>query len=82
MTQYDWNPIENTNLSNPAILYNPYVEMVEQIDIQILNTTDKTFTPSKVQLGIFGCGNPTGISTKAQIESATTVPSSSKDLFV
>jgi hypothetical protein len=72
MTQYDWNPIQNTNPSNPAILYNPYVEMVEQIDITILNTTDTTFTPTKVQLGIFGCGNPQNIVTKAQLESVPT----------
>jgi hypothetical protein len=82
MTQDDWVPTQNTNLSNPAIVYNPYYEMVQQLDITILNTTDTTFTPSKVQLGIFGCGNPTPLSTKSVVEAATPPSDTGKDLFV
>ena len=71
MTDYDFQPIENTNKSNPSIVYNPYYEMVTDLDISILATKDNS-VPSKVELGVFGCGNPSPLFTKGVIEPTPT----------
>ncbi|CAF3800944.1 unnamed protein product, partial [Rotaria sordida] len=71
LTEYDSKPIENTSPTNPAVVYNPYLEEVFDLKITILKTKDNSI-PSMVKLGIFGCGEAVNIATKAQIESATT----------
>ena len=76
-----WDTIQNTNSSNPSVVYDPYYEDIETLDITIISTQDSK-PPSKVVLGIFGCADPKKIRTKAQIET-TKHPrvSSSKRLF-
>ncbi|CAF3352616.1 unnamed protein product, partial [Rotaria sp. Silwood2] len=71
LTEYDIEPIENANPTNPAVVYNPYLEEVAQLDITILKTKDNS-VPSKVKLGIFGCGEPVKISAKPPLEPTTT----------
>ena len=70
LTDYDFDPIANTNASNPSIDYDPYYENVGTLDITIEKTSDNSI-PSSVQLAIFGCSDDNIISTKAQIEQTT-----------
>ena len=66
-TEYDFDPISNTNPSNPSIDYDPYYENVGTLDITIEKTSDNSI-PSSVLLGIIGCSDDNTIATKAQIE--------------
>ena len=70
LTDYDFDPISNTNASNPSIDYDPYYENVGTLDITIEKTSDNSI-PSSVQLGILGCSDDNIIATKAQIEQTT-----------
>jgi len=69
-TEYDFDPIANTNPSNPSIDYDPYYENVGTLEITIEKTSDNSI-PSSVQLAIFGCSDSSIIATKAQIEQTT-----------
>ena len=75
-----WGVDQNTNSSNPTILYTPYYEDVETLDITIINTQDGK-PPSNVVLGIFGCANPKKTNTKAQIEPTKTAGVTSSKTF-
>ena len=78
LTEYDFDAIENTNASNPTIVYQPYYQDVNTLQISILKTSDDS-KPSQVELAIFGCGEPVPIMTKAQVEpTSTSVPTTRK----
>ena len=57
VTEYDAEPIANTNASNPSIDYSPYHENVVTLEITIEKTSDNSI-PSSVQLAILGCSDP------------------------
>ncbi|CAF5058938.1 unnamed protein product, partial [Rotaria sp. Silwood1] len=71
LTEYDLEPIENTNPTNPAVVYNPYLENVAQLEITLLKTKDNSMS-SNVKLGIFGCSVPVKMSAKPPLEPSTT----------
>jgi len=75
LTDYDVDSILS-NPSHPAVIYNPYYEDVDTLDVEILKTSDNSI-PSKVQLSIFGCADASSIATKAQLELRTTTTSPS-----
>jgi hypothetical protein len=75
LTDYDFDPIESTNSSNPVIVYNPDYEDVSELDITILTTQDNSI-PSQVQIGIYGCPQTPSVRTKAAIEESTTAATS------
>lgn len=62
VTEYDAEPIANTNASNPSIDYNPNHENVVTLEITIEKTSDNSI-PSSVQLAILGCSDPITLST-------------------
>jgi hypothetical protein len=67
LSEYDFDPIESTNASNPTVVYDPYIENVAEFEITLLKTSDKS-VPSGIRLAIHGCADPTPLGTKAQIE--------------
>jgi hypothetical protein len=80
-TDYDENPIPNTNASNPAIIYSPYYEDVNSLTIAILETSDGS-QPPYLQLAIYGCAKPPKLATKGQLQAkTTTITHSSKTTF-
>ena len=81
LTDYDFDPIANTNASNPSIDYDPYYENVGTLDITIEKTSDNSI-PSSVQLAIFGCSDDNIISTKAQIEQTTPLTTTGNILYL
>jgi ABC-type transport system involved in multi-copper enzyme maturation permease subunit len=81
-TDYDENPIPNTNASNPAIIYSPYYEDVNKLTITILKTSDGS-QPSYLQLAIFGCAKPTKGETGGQMGTPiTSITPSSKSFLL
>ena len=67
LTEYDFEPIENANSSNPTVVYDPHYENVVELEISILKTRDNSI-PSTVQLGVYGCADAKSIVTKGVIE--------------
>ncbi len=74
MTDYDIEPTESSNPSQPSITYEPYYDNLEYIEITIEKTSDNS-KPTKVQLSILGCANPAPFNTKPQVDKITTMSS-------
>jgi hypothetical protein len=72
LTDFDFDPIESTDRSKPSIFYDPSIDGVMNLDVTILRTNDNS-VPSKIDLSIFGCGEPATIGSKPALE--TTTPS-------
>ncbi|CAM4824262.1 unnamed protein product [Rotaria magnacalcarata] len=70
-TDFDSGPIHSVNTNTPAVVYNPYVADVTELDITIPNTQDNS-VPSKLHLAIYGCTNASIIGTTPQTERTPT----------
>ncbi|CAF4890907.1 unnamed protein product, partial [Rotaria magnacalcarata] len=70
-TDFDSGPIHSVNTNTPAVVYNPYIADVTELDITIPNTQDNS-VPSKLHLAIYGCTNASIIRTTPQTERTPT----------
>lgn len=64
----DWGLDVSKNPSAPAINYMPNVEFNYGITIKVTKTMSNTTYPRPIRFGIYGCGTPSTLGTKAQIE--------------
>ena len=70
LTDFDFEPIESVDQSKPSVVYSPFVDGVINLDLTILSTSDNS-VPSKIDLSIFGCGEPAAIVSKPVLEPTT-----------
>ncbi|CAF0925338.1 unnamed protein product [Rotaria sordida] len=68
----DYGNYTSTNLQGLQVNFTPNIEFNTRLIITLTTTMSDVTFPKEVKLAIYGCGEPYGLATKAQIEDMTT----------
>lgn len=77
----DYDTRNATNQDSLRIDYQPNLEDNSDLTITLFAATSTTATPRNVTLAIYGCGQPSVLATKAQLEDRTSNPTTTGNSF-